>query len=68
MAAAAAAIGLSMMFAGAAARADTSSCGPVPDAQPPLPAGTVLAWSIESGACVLVTQQYECAQANGEPC
>jgi hypothetical protein len=63
---AAVAIVVSLMFA---APARATDCGPVPEAQPPLPAGTALVWvSNAQGACILATEQYECAQASGEPC
>lgn len=63
---AAIAIAASLMLAAPARAAD---CGPVPDAQPPLPPGTTLVWLQNAqGTCILTTQQYECAQASGEPC
>lgn len=62
---AAAAILASMMLAPPA----IADCGPVPEAQDPLPAGTVLSWSTDAtGACILETQEYQCTGAIGEPC
>ena len=46
-----------------------ADCGPVPDAQAPLPTDATLVWAIDaSGNCILATTDYQCANAAGESC
>ena len=63
MAVAAAIVAGLMLAPGAFADED---CGPVPDAQAPLPSGTLLVWVSDiSGSCILGTDEYTCDPSSG---